>query len=108
MTRYKVRLTSKAEDDVDRVLAWYRDQIAVEAGVRWFGQLMAKIDTLETNPQRCRLAAEAHELGLDIRELSLGKRRGVYRLLFEIRGQTVHILRVWHCARDALSRDDLT
>ena len=105
--KYRVRLTEKAEQDVSDVLVWFREQLAVEAGARWFAKLMAKIDTLETMPERCGLAAEAEDLGREIRELHLGRRRGTYRLIFEIRGQVVYILRVWHSARDVVSRDDL-
>ncbi len=46
--KYRVRLTDKAEQDVSEVLAWFRDQSAVEAGRRWFARLMACIDKLET------------------------------------------------------------
>ena len=105
--KYRVRLTEKAEQDVSDALVWFREQSAVEAGSRWFARLMAHVDTLETMPERCGMAAESKDLGLEIRELHLGRRRGTYRLLFEIRGETVYILRVWHSARDAVSRDDL-
>ncbi len=105
--KYRVRLTGKAEQDVSEVLGWFRDQSAIEAGVRWFARLMAQIDKLETMPKRCGLAAESEDLGLEIRELHLGRRRGTFRLLFQIRGQVVYILRVWHSARDAVSPDDL-
>ena len=105
--KYRVRLTDRAEQDVSDVLAWFRQQSAVEAGGRWFAGLVAHIDKLETMPERCGLAAESEDLGLEIRELHVGRRRGTYRLLFEIRGQTVYILRVWHSARNAVSRDEI-
>ena len=62
---------------------------------------------LETMPERCPLAEEATDIGLEIREIHVGKRRGVYRLLFQIRGRVVDILRVWHSARDVISPEDL-
>jgi hypothetical protein len=52
-------------------------------------------------------ALESQDLGIEIRELLFGKRRGRYRLLFQIRGRTVDILRIWHSARDTVARDDL-
>lgn len=105
--KYVVRLSARAEEDVADVLKWFRKQKATAAGGRWFRRLMSTIDTLERNPQRCSLAAEAEEVGVEVRELLFGKRRGQYRLLFDIRGKTVNILRVWHSARDAITRDDL-
>ena len=68
---------------------------------------MAKLDTLQTHPERCSLAAESEEVGEAIRELLFGRKRYEYRLLFSIVRKTVQILRVWHGSRDAITRDDL-
>jgi hypothetical protein len=68
---------------------------------------MAKINTLETHPERCGIAVESEELAVEIRELLFGKRHGVYRILFQIDGKTVQILRVWHGAREHVSPEDL-
>ena len=105
--KYRVRLTGKAEADVASVLEWFRDQQALAAGGKWYAALMKALDTLEMHPERCGLAVEADELGQEVRELLIGKRRGVYRLLFIVSGKAVEILRVWHGARDAVTRDDL-
>lgn len=104
---YQVHLTDKAQRDVDSVLQWFDDQAAHAAGTRWFAQLMAQVATLESHPERCPLAAEAADLGLEIRELLFGRKRVRYRLLFQIEGRRVLILRVWHGARDSLSQEDL-
>jgi hypothetical protein len=53
------------------------------------------------------LADEAADLGLELRQLLFGRRRGVYRILFTIDGQTVTIHRVRHAAQDRLSPDDV-
>ncbi len=103
---YRVRLTAKAQADVESVLRWFYEERATAAGERWFRRLMAKIDALGIDPQRGSVAAESEEAGLEIRELLLGKRQNVYRIIFQIDGQIVHILRVWHGARDRLTPDD--
>ena len=105
--KYRVRLTGKAEADVAGVLEWFRDQQALAAGGKWYASLMKAIDTLEMHPQRCALAAEAEDVGQEVRELLIGRRRGVYRLLFIVSGKQVEILRVWHGARNSVTRDDL-
>ncbi len=105
--KYRVRLTAKAEADVDRVLHWFHEERAIAAGERWFSRLMSKVGTLEAHPERCAVAAESEDLGFEIRELLVGKRHGVYRILFQIEGRTVQIVRVWHGARDRLSPEDL-
>ena len=105
--KFRVRITPNAEQDVERVLVWFQGRAADAAGRRWFAQLMAHIVTLETQPQRCPMANEAENLGVEVRELLFGKRQGTYRILFLISGRTVHILRVWHGARDAPTAEDL-
>jgi len=65
------------------------------------------LDTLESNPERCPMAAESTDLEVPIRELLLGKRQYKYRLLFIISDRTVFILRVWRAARAALTSKDL-
>ena len=104
---YQVRITAKAEQDVEGVLRWFHEQLAATAGQRWVTQLLAKISTLENHPQRCRFANEAVEFGSELRELQFGRRRGTYRILFEIHGQTVYILHIRHSARDTLRKSDL-
>jgi plasmid stabilization system protein ParE len=105
--KYCVKLTAKAEADVDSVLCWFQEQQAMVAGGRWLGNLLTRIDTLEKHPGRCRLAPEADELGMELRELLFGKRRGTYRILFVIGGQKVNILHIRHAARSAVSHQDL-
>lgn len=105
--KYRVELTAQAEGDVGRVLRWFREQQATTAGGLWLGQMMARIDTLEKNPGRCRFAEEAEDLGIELRELLFGKRQGTYRILFVIAEQTVQILHIRHGARAAVTWQDL-
>jgi plasmid stabilization system protein ParE len=107
MKKHQVQITAKALRDVDGVLHWFRDQHALAAAARWYSQLMARIDTLERQPARCRLAVEANELGVELRELLFGKRRGVYRILFVVDERTVNVLHIRHAARGAVSPHDL-
>jgi hypothetical protein len=69
--------------------------------------LFNAIATLDTFPTRCPLAPESKDLGREIRQLLYGKRHAVYRVLFEIRGDTVFVLRVWRGARDRLQASDV-
>jgi len=104
---YRVHITDKALADAESILTWFQEQRAMTAGQRWFSTMWKAIDSLESHPQRCGLAAEASDVGRDVRELFYGKRLGKYRILFEIRGRTVYILRLWHSARDAFQLSDL-
>ena len=105
--KFQVRLTAKAEEDVEIILAWYAEQQSPAAAERWFAQLLAAIDTLEQHPHRCELSAEGKDLGLEIRQRLIGKRQVKYRLLFMIEDRVINILRVWHGARDAMQPTDI-
>ncbi len=105
--RYSVRLTAKADADVDSILHRFSEQGSTVAGERWLRQLLSVLDTLELNPDRCPMAAESADLAVPIRELLLGKRQYKYRLLFIISNRTVYILRVWRAARAAFTSKDL-
>lgn len=104
---YRVHVTDKALADVDSVLLWLQTKGAVAASQRWYSASWRAIDALETQAERCSLAAEAKDVGREVRELLFGKRRGTYRILFEVRGQNVFILRIRHSARDAFNASDL-
>ncbi|MCY2964014.1 MAG: type II toxin-antitoxin system RelE/ParE family toxin [Planctomycetota bacterium] len=105
--KYQVLISASAEQDVDRILAWFREQSATVAGGRWMRELLKRVTTLEMNPERCTLASESEDIGREIRELLFGKRRGRYRILFEIRGRKVLILRLWHGARGEFTDEDM-
>lgn len=104
--KYQVRISERAEQDVAQILVWFVEQRALDAGGRWHDQLLAKVTTLEQNPERCSLADEAEELGIDVRELLFGRRKGMYRILFWINGKRVEILRIRHASRDSLSAEE--
>jgi len=65
------------------------------------------VRSLESNPRRRELAPESEWYPGELRQLLHGKRRGIYRILFEVRGDTVHILRVRHSAQALLEPDEL-
>lgn len=105
--KYHVRLTLKAELDVANVLEWFREQSATAAGAKWLANLTDAIARLETMPERCAIARESADLDLEIREILIGRRHGTHRVLFRIERRTVHILRIWHAARDAITPSDI-
>jgi plasmid stabilization system protein ParE len=107
MMVHRVVLTDLAEDDVEAVLKWFSEQRATAAGRRWYSRLMAQLNTLENHPERCPLALESETVGQEVRELLLGRGRYKYRILFQVRGRSVTILRIWHGSRDSITREDI-
>jgi plasmid stabilization system protein ParE len=103
---YRIRTTSRAAADIDAAIRW-RSQRALTAAARWQRGLYRAICSLDTNPERCPLADEAEDLGLDLRELIYGRRQHVHRILFTIEGQTVIVHRVRHAAQDRLASGDI-
>lgn len=103
---YSVEISDKALAEIDEALGWYAER-SMAAAVRWYVNLKKAIRSLQENPGRCELAPEAEWCDCEIRQLLYGKKRGVYRILFEVRGKTVHVLRVRHAARKLLDADDI-
>lgn len=103
---YQVRITARALADANEVLARI-GRIAPQAAARWHAALLDKVQTLEDHPERCPLAVEAEKLGIELRELLFGKRRGVYRILFTVDGDTVLVHHIRHAARDSLMPGEL-
>jgi len=104
--RYTIRTTPRTDADIDAAVQW-RSQRSPQAAARWHAGILARIRSLATNPDRCPLADEAADLGVDLRELPYGRRRDVYRILFTIDGQTVTIHRIRHAAQDRLRPRDV-
>jgi len=103
----RVRLSGRAERDIDETLSWLCRQGAVSAANRWHERLLTAVATLEREPERCPIALESEELGIELRELLFGRRQGVYRILFVIEQRAVTVVHIRHAARDALRPDDL-
>lgn len=103
---YTVRFTHRALADVDAAAA-YRARRSATAAVRWQVELLAQVAILEQSPNRCPLADEADDLGLELRELLYGRRRSIHRILFTIEGESVIIHRVRHAAQNRLTNDDI-
>jgi plasmid stabilization system protein ParE len=81
-------------------------QRSATAAERWRDSLLDAITSLEVYPERFPEAPEA-EYHQGLRQLLHGKRRHVHRILFEVRGDTVIILRVRHAAQNLLAPGDL-
>ena len=106
--RYRVEMSARAELDLDVTIAWLtRRGVSASTANRWLNRLLSATATLERDPQRCALAPEAEELGIEVRELLFGRRPNVYRILFVLESQTVNVVHIRHSARDALRPGDL-
>ena len=95
---YRVVITAKARADVVEAFRWMAEQSPV-AAARWYAGLEKAIAKLTEMPLRCPIAQdEADQLSVTLRQMLYG-RRGVYRILFSIDGDTVTVHYVRHSAR---------
>jgi plasmid stabilization system protein ParE len=104
---YTLVLRPRAFDDIRRIVGHIARHVSAASAARWHAAIGAAITTLANAPERCPLAEEAADLGMDLRELLHGRRRKVYRILFTIDGQTVNIHHVRHAAQDRLAPGDM-
>ena len=105
---YRVKLSRAAARDTDEAFQWLEEK-APERASSWISGLMDAALSLENNPDRCPKAAESPELGILIRVLLYGKKRGIYRILFLVRpdDEIVLIVRIRHASRDRLTPEEL-
>lgn len=102
--RWQVVIARKAAGEIEEHYSWIAERSEAAAN-RWRESLLKAIDSLEDDPERFPEAPEA-EWYEGLRQLLYGKRRQVHRILFEIQGQKVVILRVRHSAQDFLGPED--
>lgn len=93
---YHVRLTPRAQRDVEGIYRWVILS-APHQGAVWYNGLIDAIGSLANHPQRCSISPEGVELREQIRQLLYGRR--LYRILFWIQGNEVQVLHVRRGAR---------
>jgi plasmid stabilization system protein ParE len=103
---FQVEITPIAETQIEQAYRWYRERNP-EFADRWFRGLMNAIATLQEKPQRCSLAVEHEIFSEEVRQLLYKHSKSVYRVLFTIRGTTVHVVYVRHSAQAPMNIDDL-
>lgn len=92
--RPKVCLTDEAVRQIV-VIGDYIAQDSPENALSWVERLRAAVDTLGTFPERHAVLYTAAQAGREVRQTFYG----VYRILYEIQGDTVYVLTVRHGAR---------
>jgi plasmid stabilization system protein ParE len=97
---WQVVLADTAKADASEIYDWVVERAPIR-GPEWFSELIDCLYSLERLPYRCPLAREAKEAGREIRCLLFGKRKHVYRILYEV-DETRQIVGVLHIRHGAL------
>lgn len=105
--KHHVRVGASAKREIAEAYQWLLDNAPRVHAVAWLDGLQAAVRGLDTMPNRHGLAREAKAGRIDVRQLLYGKRPHVYRVLFIVSGDTVHVLHVRHAARNQLRRGEL-
>ena len=91
MKRYDVVFEESAQADVRESYDWGRHTWGKQEAQQWVRQLrLAVIEQLAVVPKAFPLAPEDDEFVEEIRQMVVGR----YRILFTIKGRTVHVLHV--------------
>ena len=100
--KHRVEITETAAAEVEEAWSWLalRSRTAAD---RWKAALLEAVSKLEMAPLLHGPSPESEYFGREIRELLYGKRPAIYRILYEVRGNVVRVLRVRHGARRPLS-----
>jgi plasmid stabilization system protein ParE len=102
MERFQVLVAAPAEAEIEAAYLRIRQDSLANAA-KWRAGLLDAAATLETFPERCRLAPENGPFKFEIRQFLYGN----YRLLFTVREDAVVILHVRHGARDWMKPEDV-
>lgn len=101
---YRVLIQPRAEREIRAAAGWIREQSkSPAAALEWARAIRLGIATLKTQPLRCPVDPDSEAFGEDVRVLLHGRRRGVYRVLFMVRGDVVHVLTIRHSAQRRLN-----
>jgi plasmid stabilization system protein ParE len=80
---------------------------APATATRWLERFKDALLTLREEPERFVLAPESRFVEYEIRQLNFGRRTGAFRVLFTIRGDTVHILHIRRGVRDQMTAAEI-
>lgn len=103
---FRVILSQRAEADIESAVA-YLSRHAPMAVQGWYRRLCLAIQTLEYLPTRCPVLEDLSLPEREIREMSFGKRRGAFRILFTITEDQVQVLHVRRACRGSITREDI-
>ncbi len=100
---YRVDLALRALDEL-QILYEEKQVERTQVAAQWFEGLVAALFSLQEFPRRCPRIAEPNTADRELRQLLYGRKRHVYRIIFEVHEQRsmVRILTIYHGARKPL------
>jgi len=87
---YRVVITPEAQRGIERDLGFMARRASRAVVQRWYAGLVAAIGSLAEMPERCGLIREGPMFDEELRQLFYGRARYRRRVIFVIKGDTVH------------------
>lgn len=107
MKTYRLAVSRRADRDADAIYDWIAER-STEGAVHWFQALRATLRSLTNSPESHSRAPEAETVNRDIRQALFKTRRGrVYRVLFVVTEDTVHVVAVRGYGQDIAAPGEL-
>ena len=102
---YNVIIQDSATLDAGDYGGWIKQKSGATPADRWLTGLESLIDSLAEMPTRFRAIDEQEDFDIPLRQVPYHSHRVIYHVNEET--QTVHVLRVYHSAQKALTKDDV-
>lgn len=102
----RVVIHARAKRDMEQYVEWLQRRAPI-ATARWFANLQAHILDLADKGHHDLPALEARKTSRDLRESHFGKRPNVFRIIFYLEHESVHVIRVRRAQRRALTRKEI-
>ncbi len=108
MSRRKVILSVRAEQDRESALKWYRQNFSHAFAEKWLRGLSAALRSSGESPQRSVLALETVKVRRDLYEFlyDAGSHQ-MHRILYVVESDEVVIIHIRHASRDEPTVDEL-
>ena len=104
--RYEVRIHPAALADAEQYVAFIRAQeFEPYAAARWYDGLTEAILSLDSIPGKCTVIPEQDSFNIELRHFHYHSHRIIFHI--DQKAGLVHVLRVYHGARDALQSDQV-
>lgn len=96
-------ITPEAQRGIERDLAFIARRASEGVVERWHAGLVAAIGSLAEMPERCGLIPEGAMFDEELRQLLYGPARHRRRVIFVIKGDTVHVVHYRHGSRPPMT-----
>jgi plasmid stabilization system protein ParE len=104
---FLIRLNRLATLDIRELFRFVEERSGKVTANRWVDGLLARIDTLDTNPEVWPLSEIGDLADAGIRELLYRRNRYVYRIFYRVAGNEVFVHRIRSAFQDSITSDDL-